>query len=187
MYDTYHRCVYSDGGQRNCLKHVEFYSKSKCEKLVHLSWFYYKNLSRRTVTWTSNSTVNTLLPTCGKVRPGRAADHSPPSSAAVMEEYSYTSTHPLGHTGPVTGTLYLYSHSLGVCIYRNSERQQCLLECSSMSVLSICSLYSELSSVWTKQMASLNNWSSCIKGWPLPVSTELQDTLCVLIPVITQP
>ena len=25
-------------------------------------------------------------PTSGKVRPGRAADHSPPSSAAVMEE-----------------------------------------------------------------------------------------------------
>ena len=43
----------------------------------------------------------------GKVRPGRAADHSPPSSAAVMEEYRYTSTHPLGHTGPVTGSLYL--------------------------------------------------------------------------------
>ena len=41
------------------------------------------------------------------MRPGRAADHSPPSSAAVMEEYSYTSTHPLGHTGPVTGKLYL--------------------------------------------------------------------------------
>jgi hypothetical protein len=40
------------------------------------------------------------------VRPGRAADHSPPSSAAVMEDYSYTSTHPLGHT--VTETLYLY-------------------------------------------------------------------------------
>jgi len=41
------------------------------------------------------------------VRRGRAADHSPPSSAAVMEEYSYTSTHPLGHTGPVKGSLYL--------------------------------------------------------------------------------
>jgi len=41
------------------------------------------------------------------VRPGGSADHSPPSSAAVMEEYSYTSTHPLGHTWPVTGTLYL--------------------------------------------------------------------------------
>ena len=25
-----------------------------------------------------------------------------------MEEYSYTSTHPLDHTGPVTGKLYLY-------------------------------------------------------------------------------
>ena len=46
-------------------------------------------------------------PSDAKVRPGRAADHSPPSSAAVMEEYSYTSTHPLGHTGPVTGSLYL--------------------------------------------------------------------------------
>jgi len=44
----------------------------------------------------------------GKVRPERAAEHSPPSSAAVMEEYSYTSTHPLGQTGPVTGSLYLY-------------------------------------------------------------------------------
>ena len=40
--------------------------------------------------------------------PGRAADHSLPSSAAVMEELSYTSTHPLGHTVPVTGSLYLY-------------------------------------------------------------------------------
>ena len=40
------------------------------------------------------------------MRPGRAADHSPPSSAAVMEEYSYTCTHPLGHAGPVTGSLY---------------------------------------------------------------------------------
>ena len=25
-----------------------------------------------------------------------------------MEEYSYTSTLPLGHTGPVTGSLYIY-------------------------------------------------------------------------------
>ena len=46
------------------------------------------------------------------MRPGRAADHSSPSSAAVMEEYSYTYTHPLGHTGPVTGRLYLY-----LCVY----------------------------------------------------------------------
>jgi len=44
----------------------------------------------------------------GKVRPGRDADHSPPSSAVVMEEKSYTSTHSLGHTGPVTEKLYLF-------------------------------------------------------------------------------
>jgi len=43
------------------------------------------------------------------MRPGRAADHSPPSSAAVMEEYSYNSTHPLGHVRPVMGSLYLFT------------------------------------------------------------------------------
>ena len=57
------------------------------------------------------STIYTLLPLFSvfpacKVRPGRAADHSPPSSAAVMQAYSYTSNHPLGHTGPVTGSLF---------------------------------------------------------------------------------
>jgi len=26
-----------------------------------------------------------------------------------MEEYNYTSTHPLGHTGPVTGSLYIFT------------------------------------------------------------------------------
>jgi len=41
------------------------------------------------------------------VQPGRAADHSPTSSAAVMEEKRYTFTHPVGHTRPVTGFLYL--------------------------------------------------------------------------------
>ena len=43
------------------------------------------------------------------MRPGCAADHSPPSSAAVMEEQSHKSTHSLGHTGPVMGSLYLTS------------------------------------------------------------------------------
>jgi len=28
-----------DDGQRNCLKHIEFYSKNKFEKLVHLVGF----------------------------------------------------------------------------------------------------------------------------------------------------
>jgi hypothetical protein len=38
-----------------------------------------------------------------KVRPVRDADHSLPSSAAVMEEYSYTSIHHLGHNRACNG------------------------------------------------------------------------------------
>jgi len=53
----------------------------------------------------------------GKVQPGRAVDHSLPSIAAVMEEYSYTSTHPLGHTGPVKGSLYFASPELNYYYY----------------------------------------------------------------------
>ena len=45
-----------DDGQRSCLKHVEFHSKNKFEKLVHLIDFIIRNLSRCTVTWTSNQT-----------------------------------------------------------------------------------------------------------------------------------
>jgi len=44
MYDTYHiSAVYSektpDDGQRNCPIHLEFYSKNKFEKSVHLVGF----------------------------------------------------------------------------------------------------------------------------------------------------
>ena len=49
----------------------------------------------------------------GKVRPGRAADHSPSSCAAVMEEWSYTSAHPLGHNRACKGnTLPLFFYEL---------------------------------------------------------------------------
>ena len=44
----------------------------------------------------------------GKVRPGRAADHSPHSSAAVMEEYSYNFIHPLGHSRAGNGNALPY-------------------------------------------------------------------------------
>ena len=54
-----------------------------------------------------------------KVRQRRAADHLPPSSAAVMEDYSYTSTHPLDHTGPVTGDQFTFS--LGVREFLGSK------------------------------------------------------------------
>jgi len=70
------------------------------------------------------------------VRPGRAADYSPPSSAAVMEEYSYTSTHPLGHTGPVTGSLYLFFY-YNIIILRD-HRSICG---SSLTETSLCGAY----------------------------------------------
>jgi hypothetical protein len=44
-----------DGGQRNCPKHVEFNSKNKFEKLVHLVGFIIRILTRCTVTWTSDT------------------------------------------------------------------------------------------------------------------------------------
>ena len=54
LYDIYNCCVYSkktpDDGQRNCPKHVEFHSKNKFEKLVHLVGFILRNLSRCAVT-----------------------------------------------------------------------------------------------------------------------------------------
>ena len=43
-----------DNGQRNCPKHVEFHPKNKFEKLLRLVGFIIRNLSRCTVTWTSN-------------------------------------------------------------------------------------------------------------------------------------
>jgi len=42
----------------NCPKHVEFHSKNKFEKLVHLVGFVLGNLSRCTVTWTSKYPEN---------------------------------------------------------------------------------------------------------------------------------
>ena len=48
-----------DDGQRNCPKHVEFHSNNKFEKILHLVGFIIRNLSRGTVTWTSN-TLNKL-------------------------------------------------------------------------------------------------------------------------------
>ena len=50
----------------------------------------------------------------GKERPGRDADHSPPSSAVVMKGQSYSSTLPMGRTACTEpqclykGALYLY-------------------------------------------------------------------------------
>ena len=52
----------------------------------------------------------------GKVRPGRAADHSPPSCAAFMEELIYNSTHTLGHNWACNGNyLPLPLHYYNIC------------------------------------------------------------------------
>jgi len=39
-----------------------------------------------------------------------------------MEEYSYTSTHPLGHTGPVTGTLYHFLREIYYILLQSLRR-----------------------------------------------------------------
>jgi len=48
LYEICHCCVYSEKllmmEQRNCPKHVEFYSKNKFEKLVHLVGFIIRTL-----------------------------------------------------------------------------------------------------------------------------------------------
>jgi len=50
LYDIYHWCAQRktpDDGQRNCPIHVEFCSKNKFEKLVHIVGFItiiYKNI-----------------------------------------------------------------------------------------------------------------------------------------------
>jgi len=68
LYDIYHCCVYSkktpDDRQRNCPKHAVF-SINKFGKLGHLVGFFYQNLSRCTVTWTSNTKDVPILD-CGK-------------------------------------------------------------------------------------------------------------------------
>ena len=43
-----------DDGQRNCPKHVNFHSKNKIEKLMYLVGFIIRNVTRCTVTRTSN-------------------------------------------------------------------------------------------------------------------------------------
>jgi len=48
LYDIYHCCVQRktpDDGQRNCPKQVEFCSKNKFEKLVHLVGFTIRRIS----------------------------------------------------------------------------------------------------------------------------------------------
>ena len=64
-----------------------------------------------------------------KVRPGRAADHSPPSSTAVKKEYSYTSTPPMGRTA-CTEPQCLYSRAIPLLPLWTVRRVQNLSACT---------------------------------------------------------
>ena len=48
LYDIYHCCVFSeetpDDGQGNCPKHLEFHSKNKFKKIVHIVGFIIRKL-----------------------------------------------------------------------------------------------------------------------------------------------
>ena len=51
------------------MKHVVFHFKKKFEKSVHLVGFIIRNLSRCTVTWTSDLVINNFYPYWVKGRP----------------------------------------------------------------------------------------------------------------------
>ena len=71
LYDIYQCCLYSektaDDGQRNCPKHVKFYSKNKFLEISASSWFYCKNfmMSLGHLQWTvlSQFTINCTFDT----------------------------------------------------------------------------------------------------------------------------
>jgi hypothetical protein len=66
LYDIYHCCVYSEktsgDGQRNCPKHVEFHSKNKFEKSVHLVGFIIRNSFYSEFQWSQFVTRYSTFP-----------------------------------------------------------------------------------------------------------------------------
>jgi len=59
-----------DDGQRNCSKHVEFYSKNKFEKLVHLVGFII-----RTTLFTVKETHIPVYAICGLISRNESSAH----------------------------------------------------------------------------------------------------------------
>ena len=110
----------------------------------------------------------------GKVRPGRAADQSPPSSAVVMEEWSYNSTHSLGHNRACNGDTSLYqrtsSQSKRPCGLRRrfaASRQLRLwvriTPGARMSVVSVVCCQVEVSATrWSPVQSSLTNYGASL-------------------------
>ena len=73
LYDINHRCVYKwktpGDGQRNCPKRVEFYSKNKFDKLLHLLGFITRiNFTPNTLTFFRPSSGNFKIYCCKATR-----------------------------------------------------------------------------------------------------------------------
>jgi len=93
LYDIPLLCVQwktPDDGQRNCLKHVEFHSKNKSEKLVHVVGFIIRNLSRCTVTWTSKVSEQFMVPLLYQWKPA-------PSPPVPLDRRPGRCQHRFGH------------------------------------------------------------------------------------------
>jgi hypothetical protein len=78
----------------------------------------------------------------GLKRPGRDADHTPPSSAEVTKGYSYTSIHPLGLFRPVIGLLYLFLLLLDDA---DDDHHTNTLSTSSIIIIKIMYCYASIS------------------------------------------
>ena len=94
----------------------------------------------------------------GKDRPSRDADHSPPSSAVVIKEQSYTSTLPMDRTACTepqclyTGALYLY---LYLFLLKFKETAACIFGTKAFSCCQYPQMYLYLPNKWTYRLGTL--------------------------------
>ena len=81
-----------DDGQRNCPKHVEFHSKKKFEKLVHLAGFITRNLSRCMITRTSEN-KNNMIHYTAYYLPGNASKKPTPKNLHMKYDIADNKQH----------------------------------------------------------------------------------------------
>ena len=104
----------------------------------------------------------------GKVWPRRAANYSLPSSAEVMEEYSYTSTHPLGHNKACNGdTLPL---PFSVKNWQNFKDNQTQYKKKCINMTSICQMLN-VQVFWAYNSPTRSNNKMNHKVYRIPAHT----------------
>jgi hypothetical protein len=85
---------------------VGLFARMRCLSVLPVGARFFAHVQTRPGTHPASCTMgNGSFP--GVKRPGRGACHPPPSSAEVKNEWSYTSTPPLGLRGILWGELYL--------------------------------------------------------------------------------